>query len=169
MPRYPVADNGGEFPDLQSEAPIGPWSDAKRVLIQSDGRAMVARVEPSIKPRLGEKINGRPELCIEKKRQPRAEEIVDFAVDESRGRLLEVIEFQINCAAQARAKVLLERGKRQAIVESVDEVIDFERARAASQKAQAERRQQLHADLTAALGLALRGAQPDFKLRPIIG
>ena len=50
MPRDPIADDGGEFANLGGEAAVVPRRDAKRIFIQSDFGAVIARVEPTINP-----------------------------------------------------------------------------------------------------------------------
>ena len=72
------------------------------------------------------------------KRLLRIEEIVDFRIDKTGRWLLEIIKFQIDCAAQPRAKIILKPGDRQRATEPVETIIDVESARRARENAQAE-------------------------------
>ena len=66
MPRDIISDNGGELADLQGEAAILPRRQPKRIFVQPNGGAVIARIESAIKSRLGKKINLFAELCVEK-------------------------------------------------------------------------------------------------------
>ena len=105
---------------------------------------MIARIEAAIDSGLGEEINLRAELRVEKQRETRIEEIVNLGVDETGCGLLEIIEFEINCAAQSGAKIILKGGDSQRAVEPVQSIIDIESARCAGKNPQAES-VQLHA------------------------
>ena len=59
-------------------------------------------------------------------------------VDETGRGLLEIIKFQIDCAAQSRAKIILKPGDRQCAIEPVESIIDVESACRARENAQAE-------------------------------
>ena len=120
MSRDPIADDGREFADLQCKTTVLPWGDSKRILVQANVGAVVARIEPAIESRLREEIHLRTRLRVEKQRETRIEEIVDFRVDEAGRGLLEIIKFQIDCAAQSRAKIILKPGDRQCAVEPVE-------------------------------------------------
>src|SRR5438270_5197481 len=148
MPRHPITDHGRELSHLQSEPSVIPWRDSKRVLFEPKLSAAIARVESAIEPRLREEINLRSVLRIEKERQARIKEVVDLAVDESGRGLVKMVKFQINRAAQVHSKIVVKRGYRQRAIEPVKKIIDLKRARAARQKAKAERRESLHAILT---------------------
>src|SRR6266567_6483726 len=99
MPRHPVADDGRKLSYLQIKTAIIPRRKAKRVFIEANLSAASSGIEPTIKSRLSKEINLRPELCIEKQRQTRVEEIVDVAIDESRRWLLEIVKFGVDGAA----------------------------------------------------------------------
>src|SRR6266508_6365124 len=99
MPWDPIAHHGCKRPRLQIETAIIPRRKSKRIFVEADLSAFIAGVESTIQPRLSKEIKLRPKLCIEKQRQTRIEEIVAFAVDESRLWLLEMIDFKVNGAA----------------------------------------------------------------------
>ncbi len=99
MPWDPIAHHGCKLPHLQIETAIIPRRKAKRIFVETNLSAVITGVEPTIQPRLSKEINLRPKLRIEKQRQTRIEEIVDFAVDESGRWLLEMIEFKVDRAA----------------------------------------------------------------------
>src|SRR5437867_3711178 len=122
MPRNPIADDSGEFADLSGEAAVVPRRDAKRIFIQTNLSAVIAGVEPSIKSRLRKEINVRADLCIKKQHQTRVEEIVDLAVDESGGGLLEMINFDVDCAAQSCPKIVLERSDSEGAIEPIKKI-----------------------------------------------
>jgi hypothetical protein len=103
MPWDPIAHHGCKRPRLQIETAIIPRRKAKRIFVETNLGAAITGVEPAVQPRLSKEINLRPKLCIEKQRQTRIEEIVAFAVDESRRRLLEMIDFKVDRAAESRA------------------------------------------------------------------
>jgi len=81
---------------------------------------VIAGIEAAIESRLREEINLRPELRVEKQRETRIEEIVDLRVDETRRRLLEVISFKINRAAQSHTKIVLKGSDRERGIEPVE-------------------------------------------------
>ena len=81
MARNPVAYHGGELSQLQSEPPVRPWRDAKRIFIQSNLSAMIAGIEPAIDPRLSEEINLRSYLGVQKQGQTRIKKVVAATVD----------------------------------------------------------------------------------------
>src|SRR5438309_11121293 len=139
MSRDKIADNGGELTDLQSKATVLPRGNPKRILIQANLGAVIARIETAIESRLGKEINVRAELSVEEKCQARVEEIVDVAVDEPRCWLLEMIKLDIDRAAQTRSKIILERSDSERVIEAIKNVIDLKCARHANEKAEAER------------------------------
>src|SRR6516162_8842709 len=116
MPRNPIANNGRELTDLQCKTAVLPRRDSKRILIQANLGAVVGRIEPAIESRLREEIHLRTDLRVDKQRKTIIEKVVDIRVDETGRGLLEIIEFQIGCAAQSRAKIILEPGDRQRTV-----------------------------------------------------
>src|SRR5438445_13683809 len=101
MSRDKIADNGGELTDLQSEATVLPRGNPKRILIQTNLGAVIARIETAIESRLREEINVRAELSVEEKCQTRVEESVDVDVDEPRCWLLEVMKVDIDRSRKA--------------------------------------------------------------------
>src|SRR5262249_47895810 len=89
--------------------------------------------------------------------------------DESGRWLLEVVGFQVDGTAQARAKVVLKRGDGQCAIKAVEKIVDVGGARAATQKeAKAERWQRFHTILTRAIAGWLRRTQLQLELSPII-
>src|SRR2546423_15367743 len=168
MPRHPIADHSRELSHLQSKPSVVPRRNSKRVLIEPELSAAIARVESAIESRLREEINLRSILRIEKEREARIKEIVDLAVDESGRGLFKMINFEINRAAQVRPKIVVKRGDHQRAVEPVKKIIDLKRTRTARQQAKAERRESLHAILTRMFGCWLRDGQTELELRPII-
>ena len=93
---------------------------------------------------MSEEINLRSVLRVEKERQTGIEEIVDIAVDEARRRLLEVVNFQIESAAQTRAKIIVRRRNGERAIKAIEEIINVDRASATSQKTNAKRCERLH-------------------------
>src|ERR1700730_14430668 len=128
MTRDPIADDSGELADLQSQTAILPRRDAKRVFVEPEIGAVIARVEPAIKSRLHEEINLRPDLRVEKQRETRIEEIVDLRIDKTRRRLLEMISFKVNRAAQSRTKIVLKRRHGERGIEPVEQIIHLKGA-----------------------------------------
>src|SRR5438309_10445240 len=133
MSRDKIADNGGELTDLQSKATVLPRGNPKRILIQANLGAVIARIETAIESRLGKEINVRAELSVEEKCQARVEEIVDVAVDEPRWWLLEMIKHYIDRAAKTRPKIVLERSERELRIEAIKKVIDIKSLRRADE------------------------------------
>src|ERR1043166_2096803 len=138
MPRHPAADNRREFTKLNIQSAVGPRRHAHSVFVQSDLRAAIAWIEPAIESRLHEEINLGTNLGIEKEREPRTEQIVNRAVDESRRRLLKMVILKVERAAQPGAKLILPGGNRERAVEPVENIIDINRAGSAGKEAQAE-------------------------------
>src|SRR6478735_11514138 len=101
MSRDPISDDCREFAGLQCETTVLPWGDSKRILVQANVGAVIARIEPPIQSRLREEIHLRTRLRVQKQRETRIEEIVDFRINEARRRLFEIIKFQIDSAAQS--------------------------------------------------------------------
>src|SRR5437899_7525292 len=99
MPRDKVPDDGGELTDLESKTSVLPRRNSKRIFVEPNLSAVIARIEPTIQSRLRKQINMRTKLRVEKQRQTGIEEIVDLAVDKARRWLLEMITFDINRAA----------------------------------------------------------------------
>ena len=129
---------------------------------------MVARIEPTIESRLCKEVNLRSKLGVEKQCQTRVEEIVDFAVDESRRRLLEMITYKVNCAAQFGPKIILKRRERERAVEPIKKIFDLQCASAAGEEKEAERSQQPHINLTCSVRRRLRHGKAHLKLSPIV-
>src|SRR5215472_7413435 len=138
MSRNPIADDGRELTGLQRKTTVLPRSDSKRVLVQANVGAVIARIEPAIESRLREEIHLRTDLRVDKQCKTIIEKVVDIRVDQTGRGLLEVIKLQIGCAAQSRAKIVLKSGDRQRAVEPVESIIDVERAGRAREDAQAE-------------------------------
>src|SRR4030095_1770960 len=153
MPGDPIAHHGGELADLQSETAILPRRNAQCVFVEPNLSPVIARVKTAIQPRLRKEINLRADLRIEKECQSRIEKIVDFAVDESRRWLLEMIEFKVERAAQSCAQIILKCGDRKGGIEPVEKIINIESVRRAGKDAQADGAQ-LHA--TALIPFAAR-------------
>src|ERR1700740_1127908 len=89
-------------------------------------------------------INLRSDLCVQKECQPRVEKSVAVAVNEPGRGLLEVINLQIERAAQSGPQIIVKCGDRERCVELVETIIDIEGARRAGKDAQAKG-VQLHA------------------------
>src|SRR5215471_9352569 len=138
MSRNPIADDRRELTDLQRKTTVLPRRDSKRVLVQANVGAVIARIEPAIELRLREEIHLRTDLRVDKQRKTIIEKVVDIRVDETGRGLLEIIKLQIGCAAQSRAKIILKPGDRQRAIEPVERIIDVESARCARENAQAE-------------------------------
>ena len=52
----PIAYHSREFANLECEAAILPWCNSKRILVQANVGAVIARIEPAIESRLREEI-----------------------------------------------------------------------------------------------------------------
>src|SRR5437773_11884391 len=144
MSRNPVAHDRSELADLHRQAAILPGRDAHCIFVEAHLSAAIARIKTAIEPRLREEINLRSDLRVEKQGQTRIEKCVNAAVDETGRWLFEVIDFQIERAAEARAEIIVKCGNAQRRVQAVEGVINVERARCAGEHAQAES-VQLHA------------------------
>ena len=153
MPRDPIAYDRGERADLYRQAAILPWRNAQCVFVEPKLSAVIARVKTAIKPRLSKEINLRADLRIEKECQSRIEKSVDATVNETGRGLIEVIDFQIERAAQSCATFILKCGDRKLGIEPVEKIVDIESARRAGKNAQADGAQ-LHA--TALIPFAAR-------------
>src|SRR4029077_19806614 len=101
MARDPVADYGGELTDLKSESSVVPRGESESVFIEPDLSAVITWIKSSIQTRLNKNIHLRPDLSVEKQRQPRVEKVVNVTVNKSGRRLLEMISLKIDRAAQA--------------------------------------------------------------------
>src|SRR5262249_28925605 len=99
MSRDPISDDGSELADLQCKTAILPWGDSKRVLVQASLSAVIARIEAAVESRLRKEVNLRPDLRVQKQGKAIIEKVVDIRVDQTRSGLLEIIKFQIHCAA----------------------------------------------------------------------
>src|SRR6266853_434558 len=99
MARDPVADHGCKLTDLKSESPVLPGSESQRVFVESDLSAAITRIKTSIQTRLNKNINMRPNLGVEKQRQPRIEKVVNITINESGRRLLKMISLKIDRTA----------------------------------------------------------------------
>src|SRR4030095_957427 len=119
MPLNPIAHDRGKLADLQIETAIIPRRETKRIFIKTDFSATSTRVEPAIESLLSKEINLGPDLRVVKESQARIEEIVDLAVDEPRRRLLEMIHFKINSAAQSSPKNIVKRRESERGIESL--------------------------------------------------
>ena len=138
MPRNPIADDRRELADLQRQATIIPGRDSQRIFVEPNLSAVIARVKTAIEPRLRKEINLRADLRIEKECQSRIEKSVDTAVNEARRGLFEVIDLQIERAAEARTYIIVKYRKCEGVIEVVEKVIDIEGARRGGKNAQAE-------------------------------
>jgi hypothetical protein len=77
-------------------------------------------------------------LSVEKKCESRIKKSVNAAVDEAGRGLFEVIDFQIERATEACAKVIVKRSKCERVIDPVEEIIEIESAGCAGNNAQAE-------------------------------
>src|SRR5256714_14150177 len=109
MPGVPVAHYGGDLADLKSESAVLPWGESESVFIEPDLSAVITWIKTSIQTRLNKNINLRPNLGVEKQRQPRIEKVVNITINESGRGLLDMISLKIDRAAQAQTHVILER------------------------------------------------------------
>src|SRR5262245_5306883 len=138
MPRDPITDYRGELARLKSKTAVFPRRNPKRVLIQTNLSAVIAGIKAAVDSGLRKEIKLRAELRIQKQREARIEKRVDVAVNETGRGLFEVINFQIERAAQSCAQIVLKRRDRERGIEPVERVIDIEGARRAGKDAQAE-------------------------------
>ena len=111
MPRDPIADNRCEFAGLKRKTAVFPWRNPKCILIQADLSAIIRWIKPTVDSGLREKINVRAKLRVDKKRQTRIEKSVDAAVDQTGRGLFEMVNFQIEGAAQSCAKIIVKSRK----------------------------------------------------------
>src|SRR5438552_10899445 len=144
MPLNPIAHHRGKLADLQIETAVIPRRKTKCIFFEAHLRAARARVEPAIQPRLRKEINLRSGLGVEKECQARIEEVVDLAVDEARRRLLKMVRFKVNCAAQSSAKNVVKRRESKCRIEPLKKIISVKPAYCAGEQTNAERRQYLH-------------------------
>ncbi len=100
--------------------------------------AVIARIEPAIQSGLGKEVNLRSDLRVQKECQTWVEKSVDVAVDKAGRGLFEVIDFQIERAAEARAKIIVKCSKCERVINPVEKIIGIESARCAGKNAQAE-------------------------------
>src|SRR5213594_1437665 len=115
----PIAYHSCKRPRLQIETAILPRRNAQCVFVEPNLCAAVARIESAVDPRLRKEINLRPDLRIQKECQTRVEKSVNLAVDEAGRRLFEVIDFQIERAAQSCAQIILKCRDRERAIEPV--------------------------------------------------
>ena len=108
MARDPVADDGGELSDLKVNRPSSQGVNAEGVFVEPDLGAVITWIKTSIQPRLNKNINLRPDLGVEKQRQPRIEKVVDVTVNKSGRRLLKIVKFKIDRAAQPEPQIVME-------------------------------------------------------------
>src|SRR4029450_5626847 len=136
MARHPIADDRGELTDLRRETTIIPRRGTQRVFVEPNLSAVIARIKAAIEPRLCKEINLRSDLGVEKKRESRIKEIINIANDQPGRRLFEIVKFQIESAAQSCAQIIMKCRERKRGVDSVEKIIDIERARGAGKDAQ---------------------------------
>src|SRR5690348_13958224 len=113
MTGNPVAHHRCELADLKGETAVFPRRDAKRILVQPNLSAFISGIEPAIDPSLCEEVKLRSKLRVEKQRQARIEKCIDAAVEQSGCGLLEVVDFQIQRAAQSYSKIVLKGRNRE--------------------------------------------------------
>src|SRR5438477_3466528 len=104
---HPVPHDRREFSHLKVNSTVLPGSDAKRIFIGSHFQITIARVKTAIYPRLGEDINCRANLRVEKQAQPRIKKKITLTVDEGGTRSIQMIEFKIECTTKLSAKLAL--------------------------------------------------------------
>src|SRR6476620_9098744 len=152
MARHPIADDGSELSHLQGKTPVVPRRDPERIFVEPDLSAVITWIKTSIQTRLNKNINLRPNLGVEKQRQPRIEKVVNITINESGRRLFEMISLKIDRAAQAQTHLILEGRHTERGVRPVEQVISVQSARGAGQKAQAQCCNRFHATSAAAAG-----------------
>src|SRR5689334_4523796 len=101
MTRHPIADDCSEFANLDCKAAIIPWRETQSVFIHADLSAVIAWIKSAIQSGLCKEVDLRAKLRVEEQRPARIEKCVDITVDEVGRRLLKVINFQIEGAAQS--------------------------------------------------------------------
>src|SRR6266403_4815545 len=101
MARNPIADHGCKLTHLKRESSVLPRGESEGVFIEPDLSAVITWIKTSIQTRLNKNINLRPNLGVEKQRQPRIEKVVNITINESGRGLLEMIFLNIDRAAQA--------------------------------------------------------------------
>ncbi len=133
----PAPDHGRELAGLLTKSPILPRRDPHRVFVETNLRAGISRIEMTIEARLSEKIDGRPKLGVEEKCETGTEEPVRSGVDQTGRGLIELVELQINRAAQSGAQPIIRGAERKLLVQPIEEIVRVEIAR--GKKARAER------------------------------
>jgi len=123
MSRHPVADDGGELPDLHVETPIFPWSETNRVFIEPNLGMFRPGIEATIDTRLGKGIEMRTELRIEKQTESRIEERFLIRQYESRGRLIDPITFEVDQTTEPQAHVAIKCAYFQMLVDLLNKIV----------------------------------------------
>ena len=112
MPRNPVADYGGELPDL--EVNTFAWAVAEKIFVQPQFRATVSWVEPAVHARLSKDIELRSNLSVEEQGESWIQEKVALGKDEGGSGLIDEIGLEIDESAQLQVKaaIRIAQGKR---------------------------------------------------------
>src|SRR5438552_4098395 len=123
MPPGPVANDGCEFAHLKIQARVVPWRIAQRIFVGASFGGLRGRVKTAINARLRKNVNMWAELGVEKQSEAWIKKIMAFRVDQAGRRLLEMIIFEIDRAAQARAGLVVQKGPRQFFFDAIEKIL----------------------------------------------
>src|SRR2546423_5032930 len=123
MARHPAADDGGKLAGLEIEPAVFPGRDTHGVFIEPKLRALIARIETAIDPRLRENINHRTELCVDEQTQPRVEKRVARRPNEAGRRATKRVALKIERAADACPQVAIGSGEGQRFVDAIEKIL----------------------------------------------
>jgi hypothetical protein len=124
VPGGPIAYDRREFSHLDIEAVVFPRRVAHGILIGANlAVAFAGRIVTAIRTSLGEEINLRPNLYVEIQREPRIEEEAVILIDQSGGRLLDVIFLQVERTADPPGDVAVGRAEFQMVVEEIEKAL----------------------------------------------
>src|SRR3954470_18157134 len=111
MPLDPAANDGRDLAHLETEAAVFPRRYPNRVFVEPDIRAFITWIESAIDARLGENVNRCADLRVDEHSQPRIEERVARGADQSRGRAVKRVAFQVERAAESKPDAVVGRGE----------------------------------------------------------
>src|SRR5947208_9084257 len=122
MPRRPIPNNRGKFPNLKTDPRMYERSVAKKIFVESDLGALIRGIETTVETRLGEEIKVVCELRVEEERHSWIEKETVVGLDKSGRALIDEITFRVDQPAQLQLETVLRIADRQCVVHPVKQI-----------------------------------------------
>lgn len=117
MTLHPVADDGGELPNLKINLRIRAGGLAKEVFLEPRFQIVIAWIETAVDARLREDVDVLSDLSVEEEPEARIKEEVVVRKDQTRSRLVDEVSLDVKEPTELHVETLLPIVERERFVQ----------------------------------------------------